>query len=394
MSEHLFGVTVPRPPTTEDAAGPDYGSLLHELRCHTTEWLLEYRGKAIREQRGARLRELAATAVLDERGRVDDTLAAADGVSLRALHETVETARVLEELPAVAAAAGAGRISDEQLAAVTRLADASTDQDWAQRAATTSPVDLQRELRATKVPSAEDLTRRRARRSLRWWWNPERTMLCLRGELPDLDGVVVERVLDHMVERLRPGTGQRWEPRDRRGADALVDLCASYADAPATVMPEPLIVFHARAGEPLTVAGIPLPCSLLEGLLPNAKFQTVVEDDDGTPREVGTVRTISSAKVRRAVLRRDGKCRIPGCEHRHRLQVHHLWPRSWGGRDDFANLAAVCPKHHTQLAPHGRYLLLGNPNRTDGLRWVPVERLPHLAGEAGGSDPRAGPETG
>jgi hypothetical protein len=39
------------------------------------------------------MRELAVTAVLDQRGAVDDSLAARDGVSVRSVRETVETAR-------------------------------------------------------------------------------------------------------------------------------------------------------------------------------------------------------------------------------------------------------------------------------------------------------------
>jgi hypothetical protein len=42
-------------------------------------------------------------------------------------------------------------------------------------------------------------------------------------------------------------------------------------------------------------------------------------------------------------------------------------PSSWGGTDDIANLAAICPAHHALLIPHGDYVLEGNPNQPDGL---------------------------
>ena len=57
----------------------DYSELLDELRCHTTEWLHDARDEAVREQRRWHVRELAITRVLDERGQVDDSLAAKDG---------------------------------------------------------------------------------------------------------------------------------------------------------------------------------------------------------------------------------------------------------------------------------------------------------------------------
>ena len=45
--------------------------------------------------------ELAVTRVLDERGAIDDTLAQADGVSVRTVREAVATARALEDLPEI-----------------------------------------------------------------------------------------------------------------------------------------------------------------------------------------------------------------------------------------------------------------------------------------------------
>lgn len=62
--------------------------------------------------------------------------------------------------------------------------------------------------------------------------------------------------------------------------------------------------------------------------------------------------------------------------------MHHLVPRTRGGTDDIANLAAVCPSHHRLLVPHGRLALIGNPNLPDGLRLVDAADLP---------PPRAGP---
>ena len=90
-------------------------------------------------------------------------------------------------------------------------------------------------------------------------------------------------------------------------------------------------------------------------------------DDAGNVLHEERARTLVSQKRREAVVRRDGRCRWPGCHRRLRLQVHHLQPGSWGGSDDVSNLAAVCPYHHALLIPHGDYVLEGNPNRPDGL---------------------------
>jgi hypothetical protein len=118
---------------------------------------------------------------------------------------------------------------------------------------------------------------------------------------------------------MRPAKGQSWDSREHCHADALGVLCDVYETA-----------------EP----------------------------------------PVGAAKIVRAVLLRDGHCRIPGCEARHGLEVHHLRPRSWGGSDEISNLAAVCGSggHHGVLVPTGRWAL-GNPNQPDGLRLVRVDEL-------------------
>jgi hypothetical protein len=71
------------------------------------------------------------------------------------------------------------------------------------------------------------------------------------------------------------------------------------------------------------------------------------------------------------------------------LQVHHLTPRSWGGTDQIANLAAVCvggaTDHHTKLVPHGPWHLTGNPNQPDGLHLTDQRQQQD-------QDTRAGPD--
>src|SRR5262249_30580085 len=125
------------------------------------------------------------------------------------------------------------------------------------------------------------------------------------------------------------------------------------------------------------------------------KIEPVLVDDVAVP--VARVRTRSALppKVVRGVRLRDGKCRWPGCDRRTGLQVHHLWPVSWGGGDDQSNPALLCVRggagHHGLLAPRGEYLLLGNPNLTDGLHLIRVEDLPALA-QLAAEQARAKPE--
>jgi hypothetical protein len=335
--------------------------------------------------------------VLDARGAVDDATAARDGISVDQARERVETARALEELPAIAAAAHAGSISDQQLGPLARFADAENDREWAQRAPHIAPADLARLARCAVEPTSEEAHARRAARELTMRWRRNAGMLSLRAELPDIDGALVENVLNDMIDRMRPAKGEPWAPRAQRGADALVELCRFGRDYDAEADPDahlrdtyrPDFVVHIPPEGPVElVPGIPLPDGMVEALRAQARLAPIATDELGAPVVQGGARRPISLKKQRAVKQRDGHCRVPGCTRRHGLQVHHLIPVTWGGSDDFSNLAAVCvggsTDHHKLLVPHGPYLLIGNPNVPDGLRLVHRDRWPHIrAGPTG-----------
>src|SRR5690349_5483144 len=94
--------------------------LVDELRSRSTVWLESRRREVIGVQRELHAEELAIVRVLDERGQVDCSMGSA-GESARTVREKVETARGLEGLPAIAAVAMKGGLSDEQLASVVRF---------------------------------------------------------------------------------------------------------------------------------------------------------------------------------------------------------------------------------------------------------------------------------
>src|SRR4249919_1120219 len=78
---------------------------LDQLRCRETAWLEARHDELTRGIRRMHAEDLKVVAILDERGRSADALAARDGISVRAAREKVATARALESLPHVAAAA-------------------------------------------------------------------------------------------------------------------------------------------------------------------------------------------------------------------------------------------------------------------------------------------------
>jgi Domain of unknown function (DUF222) len=331
--------------------------------------------------------------VLDERGQIDPTLDAA-GESLRTVRDKLETALALESLPEIAAAAYEGDLSAEQLSAVARFADEASDAEWARRAPNTAPAELARMARNASKPSTDDSRARYEARSLRMWWTPDKGMLHLHGQLPDVMGATFEATIQKLTEHAKPAKGQAWDRFEHRAADALVGLCEQpdTNDETPRLAPRPVLQVHAPRSGPATIAGVPIADSLLEQLRANATIEPVLVDDDGAPVAVGTRFTVVSPKLARAVLLRDGQCRYGTCERRAGLQVHHLRPGSWGGRDEIANLAAVCAPHHRLLIPHGTQVLIGNPNHPDGLHVVELDDLTPEQREHLGLPPtRAGP---
>ncbi len=270
----------------------------------------------------------------------------------------------------------------EQLAPAVELADESSDHEWAERAQHCSPGDLARLARTKETPSVADREQRVKARFLRTWWGKD-SMLHLRGALPDVDGVFVEGVLKDLIERMRPAKGQRWDTPAHRGADAVVAVCAAYdKDAPLVARPVPRFVVQIPPEGPAEIAGIPLPDEMVEALRAEARLEPVAVDSFGAPVATGRVRSALSEKIKRAVLLRDGHCRCGMCETYDGLQVHHLLPVSWGGTDDLSNLASVCAlgpdSHHGMLVPYGEWVLEGNPNRPDGLRFVHISQATQI----------------
>ena len=369
----------------------DIADHLDELRCWPTDRLRRELDVLVGEQRRLRTKELTVLRVLDERGQVDPTIDAA-GESARTVRDKLETARAIESLPEIAAAAYEGALSAEQLRAVTKLADEDSDAEWARRAPNVAPAELARLARNAVKPSTEDSRQRYAARSLRMWWTPDKGMLHLHGQLPDVMGATFEATIQKLTEQMKPATGQAWDSFEHRAADALHELCdqPEEQDETPSLATRPVLQTLIPLSGPAEIAGIPIADSRLEQLRANASIEPVLVDDEGTPIAIGKRFSALSPKIVRAVLLRDQGCRI--CGRRHRLQIHHLRPRSWGGSDEISDLASVCTTCHPDLIPHGDHALVGNPNVPGDLHTVRLDDLTTEQREQVGlPPPRAGP---
>jgi hypothetical protein len=202
----------------------DIADHLDELRCWPTDRLEARRREVVSQRRRLETEELAIVRVLDERGRIDPNLDGG-GESAGTVRDKVETARRLESLPEIAAAAYEGALSSEQLSSVTKFADEASDAEWARRAPNVAPAELARMARNASKPSTDDSRARREARGVRMWWTPEKGMFHLHCQWPDLMGAKVEAAMLKWTEQMKPAKGQAWDSFEHRAADALFSLC-------------------------------------------------------------------------------------------------------------------------------------------------------------------------
>ncbi len=150
----------------------------------------------------------------------------------------------------------------------------------------------------------------------------------------------------------------------RRQADALVALCAhalttdengpSGGDRGPTLLVttdlDHLVATGGQVGAEV-VGGLRIGLQRLEEVFCNGIVNLNLRLTDGRILAVDGHQPIPP-RTRQHVLARDGACTAAGCRSRHRLQVHHITPRSQGGSHHPDNLTTVCWYHH-HVVIHG-----------------------------------------
>jgi hypothetical protein len=360
----------------EPAEGFDFAARVNELRCHSTDSLRRMVKDARTEQQRWHLEELAALRVLDDRDALGPLKDAT--VSSRTATENLVAARAFEQLPRLAEATYDGAVSWDQARSLVQLATPETDAEWARRGPNLQPSDIERKVRQARTVTSDDVARRREARMLVTWRDDRNGMAAGKFLLPDIDGVLVEKVLEHMAEQRRPAKGMPWDSLAHRKADALVGLCRDYADVERSGRFRMEIVNIADPNATsygAEVAGIPLAQEQIVALIPSAKVRDCVVDENGLATTVKTPRRALPKDVERHVRRRDLHCRLPGCTDPVH-DIHHMNPvRDFGDTTDPRELAGVCKNDHRMLVPNGPYWLIGDAEEPDGLRLVHRDEL-------------------
>jgi Domain of unknown function (DUF222)/HNH endonuclease len=323
---------------------------------------------------------------------------------LGAAREHVRVARRLQELPRVREAFAAGELSYCKTRAITRVATAQTEQQLVTLARYASGAQLEKLVRsyrgalAATVPAA---SRAHELRYLRWDWNEDGS-LRLQGRLPADAGALLVAALEQAEQPSTAPTDaptQTYEadPAAARRADALITIARTAFDATPRQRTggDPVeLVVHVDVD---TLAADQVrECSEVENgpaLAPetvrrlgcDASVVRILERE-GHALAVGRrTRTIPPA-LRRALRRRDGGCRFPGCTHTRFLHAHHIQHWARGGPTTLGNLVHLCSHHHrlvheggftVEHTDHGLKLRFRRPN---GQEIPVVGRCPRPSG--------------
>jgi hypothetical protein len=323
------------------------------------------------------------------------------GLSPNAAREQVRVARRLEELPDVAAAFGAGRMSYSQARAITRVARLDDGIDWVELARHASGAQIEKIVRG--IRRAEAVQEAGADPELAKWqvrtrerYDPDGNLVITIVTRPEYAPVIRAGLAAQRAELDREreaACGQAVSAETPAATPAAVPAAAPAAgtDGEALLALAQEALAAERDSSP-TVARRRRPqltpqLDPLSGwgrqvdgeLLPPSTMKRVLNSLPGRGGPL-RLRWSSVADLRRHDLGRrrrrevslalrellgtlDGeRCRFPGCTRHSTLHAHHVRFWSAGGPTDLDNLVLVCSRHHTLLHQHGFQLVL-HPDR-------------------------------
>ena len=301
------------------------------------------------------------------------------GIALGAAREKVRVAHALQNLPLTSAALRGGRISYSKVRAMTRVATPQNE-DYLLMIAdhgTASHVErLVRNYRKVKRCEAlERDNRLHGSRELNWYTDDDGSVV-LKGRLSPEQGARILQALDAALGAIREEQRNAAEddsaetPIAAHRADALERIADGYLASDQTAV---------NGGDRCTIHIHTSMSTLQEdGDGAQSEFATGghvsaeasrrlacdcgvvhwLEDDSGHLQEstldIGRRSRSIPPAIRRALDRRDGGCRFPGCTTRHHVDAHHI--RHWadGGETRLDNLLLLC-RHHHRLVHEGGY---------------------------------------
>ena len=323
------------------------------------------------------------------------------GMSLGAARERVRVARALPALPRISAAFRTGRVSYAKVRAMTRVATPDNEDVLLNVALHGTASHVERQVRAyRRVRRIEALEAEQARHFQRRFslYEDDDGSWVVRARLTPEQGALLARALEVAGEQL--WREERDVPEDVsaetpspsldqpipaahavRRADALARVVEGFLSPAvdgegrgASTGTHGLsggdrccVHLHATA-ETLTAAGedaeaalevtpgrpdAPVSAETARRLSCDAALVHWAEDANGSTLDIGRKSRTVPPALRRALRRRDGGCRFPGCSCTRFVDAHHVVHWADGGRTALDNLVLLCRVHHRKVHEEG-----------------------------------------
>jgi hypothetical protein len=310
-------------------------------------------------------------------------MASKTGATVGAAIATLEMARLLEDLPLVAAAFREGLLSEAQAKEIAEVASEVPDaqEQLIEAAGKLSLKGLREEcqrVEAAAITDEEDRYRRVHKKRC--------TRASVRKGVGHFSAAMTPDELARFLAGLNARTddivqdairGGWFESREAHGVDALVDLVrpdSTLPSGPETVLNvvvdyEALKRGHTVTGEQCEIPGVgPIPVTLARQMSEDAILRVLVTKGVDVVTVAHGGYTIP-AHLRSALDVRDPKCIVPGCDVSRRLEKDHRNTYSRTRITKLADLAHLCPWHHHQKTFLG-YTYRGGPGTWE---WIPPE---------------------
>jgi hypothetical protein len=289
------------------------------------------------------------------------------GLDMRGARDRVRVARALEQLPVITQAFAAGALSYSKVRALVRVATPANEADLVMIAQHATATQVERTVRTYRGVLSQDdeldeTNARHAARFLHCDWADDGSLEGRFRMTPEVGAVFLKAIAlmrEHIPDEPVDDNGSAEPPRDHAATniDALALLAESFLEHGAAtrnggdryqiVVNTDAEVLSGDADGTCELANGPaLAPETVRRLACDASIVIASKDGERHVLQAGAKAPAIPASTRRAVHRRDGGCRFPGCSARAFTNIHHLHHRAQGGSNDLRNLLELCWHHH------------------------------------------------
>lgn len=308
------------------------------------------------------------------------------GMNLGAARERIRVAHALPSLPGISAEFHAGQVSYSKVRAMTRVATSENEEELLEvaRHGTASQVEkLVRKYRqCQRLEMLKEANLQFAQRKVNLFQDADDTWV-IRGRLTAEQGALLQKAMELGAEQLfgeqqgvpaeveaqleasHPLDQPCSETAEARRADALVRMAEAFVantNSQACGGDAFLVNIHTdvdtlmlegEAAESEMENGGHVSAETCRRVSCDASVVHWLDTHKGEPLSIGRKsRTIPPA-IRRALQRRDGGCRFPGCTCTRFVDAHHIHHWADGGETNMENLVLLCRRHHRLVHEEG-----------------------------------------